>query len=490
MYHQRSGYLWLCLVAATAVLSACSALPVASPHLNIDSDGYAADERGRAFEKPAQSTGQTAEQREVIEILDAVSARVDQTCSAGVGRAHVMLFVHGGMVSTRAAMKSSSELDASGVFAERGIVPVYINWNSSLFSAMADDLLWVRAGNRAPEGVVVAPVVLATRLVSGLFEAPPNLYYQLIDETRYFQKWPEEQNSAGKIAADGALGLVHAPLTIVSVPLFTGFGRGAWQMMKRRIDVMFAAQKAPKRFFYRKPDQRPGVMRTFMTSLAERRLNWEQQCADFELDFFGHSMGALVGVRMLREFGDLEFNRVVFAAAAASAEDFVTTLPAYLKTHRRSEFFNYGLSVVDEGNELTVKSALFPRGSLLVWVDNFFDPLLSPEDYRVGDYFNKPVFKLPDDAQLRARDTAQPDKAKMILARKQPQETICPRITFVKFAGSPADRADLPRKHGDFNDPDYLARLLDLTLGGRQAIADCEGCAKYDVCAAEYETGN
>lgn len=122
--------------------------------------------------------------------------------------------------------------------------------------------------------------------------------------------------------------------------------------------------------------------------------------------------------------------------------------------------------MIDEGNELTLKSAVFPRGSLLVWVDNFFDPLLSPEDYRLGDYWNRPVFRVPDDANGSG--------------------DICERISFVKFVGALPGDKPRPTKHGDFNDPDMLRELLGLTLGGTAAIDDCDGCASYDVCTGSY----
>lgn len=460
---------WALLFAGILLLlGSCAGIDVDSPHLNIDADGYAADSYGRAFEKPAPEKGQTEEEREVNEIMRSINDHVVTECGTdGDGAAHIMLFVHGGLVSTRAAMKSSRELDEAGVFAKRDIQPVYVNWNSSLFSALADDILWVRAGNRAAEGILVAPVVVASRLIEGLFATPPNLYYQLVDESRFWQKWHGEDISATTVLADGAVGLAHAPFSIVSVPLFTGYGRGAWNMMKRRIDVMYAAQKAPKRFF-RRVDQRPGAMRTFLAALAEERLNWERECATdgggFELDFFGHSMGAIVGARMLREFPDIAFDRVIFAAAAATAEDFVTTVPVYLKHHTDSHFFNYGLSVIDEGNELTLKSAAFPRGSLLVWVDNFFDPILSPEDYRVGDFFNNPVFRVPEDTN---------------------SDSVCKRMHFVKFGGTRSDRKDLPRRHGDFNEPAFLARLLDFSIPDT-GLAHCRQCVVFDACAGGY----
>ncbi|MGI9301601.1 MAG: hypothetical protein ACR2RB_02685 [Gammaproteobacteria bacterium] len=445
-------------------LVACAEIPVQSPHLNIHKDGYVSNDSGKAIERPAKRHGETAEERVVKKLIDTISAQVAHDCSAnGTGSSHLMLFVHGGLTSTRGALKSSAELDRERVFESRGIRPIYINWNSSLFSSLGDDVFWVRRGVRSPEGAVLAPAVVAWRLASGVFNTVPNLYYQLQDEGRFAQRWPMEDPTFGDKLSDGVVGIVHAPFSIVSTPFFTGFGRGAWDMMKRRIDMMFAVQKAPRRFFKWRRDNKPGVMRTFLGALRKKRDDWARQCNEsFELDFVGHSMGALIGTRILREYPELKFDRVVFLAPASTAEDFVTTVPVYLDRHVNSKFYSYALSVIDEANELTLKSFIFPRGSLLIWVDNFFDPILSPEDYRVGDSFNVPIFKV---------------------ARQSGPGSTCERMRLVNFARRKIDREGWPRKHGDLNDARYLGRLLDLTIKqARELQGACENCAVYDPC--------
>jgi pimeloyl-ACP methyl ester carboxylesterase len=315
-------------------------------------------------------------------------------------------------------------------------------------------------------------VIVVWRLSIGLFNALPNWYYQVIDETRFYQWWPAEKKPTfAEMAGDGAVGLVHAPFSIVSTPLLTGFGRGAWEMMKRRVDMMFAVMKGPKRFGFRRKDPHPGVMRTFLDELTKKRPHWEKECNGFfELDFVGHSMGVLVGTRVLREYPSLKFDRVVFLAAASTVEDYITTVPPYLERQQKSAFYNFNLSVIDEGNELTLKSFLLPRGSLLVWIDNFLDPILSPEDFRVGDSFNESIFGFPLDNDSR-----------------------CDRMSMLKVVAPRSERDDWPRKHGDFNNSDYVGRLIDLTLLNNnptrhQALVDAcgEECAVFAPCKRCY----
>ena len=261
----------------------CSTIKVDSPHLNIHKDGYVANDQGFAIQIPAvKENGQTAEEREVEKLINQISEQVTKDCGRPNNkRTHLMLFVHGGLIGTRAAMESSRKLDQSGVFAKRDIRPIYINWNSSLNSAMADDVFWVRGGQRTVEGAIVFPVIIAWRLSFGVFNALPNWFYQSVDEIRFSQKWPAETKpTTAEMAGDGVVGLVHAPFSIVSTPLLTGFGRGAWEMMKRRIDMMFAVMKGPKRFGFRKDDPHPGVMRTFLEELTKKRVDWEDECQD------------------------------------------------------------------------------------------------------------------------------------------------------------------------------------------------------------------
>lgn len=457
-----------------ALVSGCAAsrIVIQAPHLNIDKDGYVADDTGRSVEKRPAASGETAEEKAVRDLMDRISGLVRNDCAAN-GRAHLLMFVHGGLVTTRGAMEDSAELTDSQVFLKRGIRPIYINWNSGLLSSMADDIFWIRGGQRLPEGAIVFPVVVAWRLAAGAFNTLPNWYFQVIDESRFFQKWDSEPRpSAGELLSDGAVGLVHAPVSIVSTPFFTGFGRGAWEMMSRRIDLMFAVQKAPKRFA-RKDDVNPGVMRTFLDALEAKRKSWDKTpSCRVQLDFVGHSMGALIGTRVLREYASLRFDRILFLAPASTVEDYVTTVPAYLERHPNARFYNFGLSIIDEGNELSWKSVLLPRGSLLVWIDNFFETAYSPEDYRLGDFFNETTFKAP----LRKRDPR------------------CDSISMLKVAGARSGRAEMPRKHGEFNDAVPLGKILDIT---RDAPTHAElrsrcgtACAVYNPCEIAAEPEN
>jgi len=461
----------LLTIATLGWMAGCSTIELESPHLNINKDGYVTDNRGFVVGDPPRTSSENEETAAVAALMADLDDLVARDCRRPDNpKSHLLLVVHGGLVSTRAALDASLELDDEGVFAQRDIRPVYINWNSSLLSAMADDIFWVKGGQRQPLGAVFFPAIASWRLAQGVFNVLPNWYFQLTDEVRWMQKWPgEARPGLGELAVDGGVGLLHAPLSIASTPLFSGFGRGAWEMMSRRIDMMYSVQKAPRRFGKIGTDEQPGVMRTFLDALSQRSAVWrDMPNCDVTLDFVGHSMGTLVGSRLLREYPDLEFNRIVFMAAASSIEDFVTTVPQYLQRHPESRFFSLGLSNIDEGNEITLMSAAFPRGSLLVWVDNFFDPILSPEDYRLGDFWNLPVNRVPATTKTSA----------------------CERMRLIKMAGARSDRNGWPRKHGDFNEPEYFGRLLDLTAKGTAGMPTTDelaqrcgpSCAIFSPC--------
>ena len=213
-------------------------------------------------------------------------------------------------------------------------------------------------------------------------------------------------------------------------------------------------------------------MRTFLDAVEAEQKHWNARSGcRVRLDFVGHSMGTLVGTRVLREYASIRFDRILFLAAASSVEDYVTTVPTYLERHPNARFYSVGLSVIDEGNELSWRSALLPRGSLLVWIDNFFETVHSPEDYRLGDFFNRHVFKAP-------------------LRNDNPR---CANLSMLKVAGPRSHREAMPRKHGEFNDATALASILDITRDDAthaELKSRCgTACAVYSPCqiAAEPE---
>ena len=91
-------------------------------------------------------------------------------------------------------------------------------------------------------------------------------------------------------------------------------------------------------------------------------------------------MGAIVANEIVRSFGGLPFPRIVYMAAACSIRDFIESVAQFmLRNPNESTFHNLCLDPEAEVRELNVRS-LSPRGSLLQWIDQFFqEPDATPE---------------------------------------------------------------------------------------------------------------
>ncbi len=230
-------------------------------------------------------------------------------------------------------------------------------------------------------------------------------------------------------------------------------------MMRRRIDQMFAHQRRPLKHFFLEKDKNPGALRQFFEQVEEYVQEMAIDSDRLEVTLVGHSMGAIVVNRLLRDFSSLKFDRVIYMGAAASIDDFITTIPPYLGRFEESRFFSFSLSNSDEAGEF---NWFLPRGSLLVWIDNIYEPGLSATGKRVGFFRNRDAMKVrPYTEDLHER-------------------AICNRLHFVKFPGLQGD----PLKHGQFNDNGYLQRILKIADSASQGQieVDCEGCVVPVPC--------
>lgn len=248
------------------------------------------------------------------------------------------------------------------------------------------------------------------------------------------------------MAGNAGLTLVSLPPTVATLPLLSGFGGGAWDMMRRRIDQMFAHQIRPTKTLLLKPVKRAGALREFFEAIEARfgkDPSREDQGAgpQVEVLLVGHSMGAIVVNRILRDFPTLEYRRIVYLGAAASIDDFITTIPPYLSRNPHTTFHSFSLSRKDESAEFNYLIA--PRGSLLVWIDNIFEPGLTPTGKRVGFFRNR------DAIGIRSG----PDN-----------EGVCERMDFWKFVGRWGKF--IPHRHGEFNDDRKIQYILDFVEEG------------------------
>jgi hypothetical protein len=293
---------------------------------------------------------------------------------------------------------------------------------------MVDDIFMVRRGSRNPwSGIPTSPFVALARLIKGIIRFPESLLYQIETEIMPFESWKGEERSKSEMITGGTVSLVSLPTSIVSLPFITGFGEGAWKMLRRRTNQMFAYEIRPEKHPSIDQVHQPGALRQFFENIQHIA---SSDHPEVEITLVGHSMGAIVVNKILQAFPKIKFDRISYLGAAASIEDFMDTVPPYLDRYPDTTFYSFSLRNKDDGGEYNF---LLPRGSLLVWIDNYYEPGISVTGRRVGYFKNKDIVSI------------------------RPMDGVCcSRMFFVKFTGLKGQ----PRKHGDFNDNGIFQSIL------------------------------
>ena len=159
------------------------------------------------------------------------------------------------------------------------------------------------------------------------------------------------------------------------------------------------------------------------------------EVGELAITLVGHSMGTMILNNVLEDYTDLSFDRIVYLAAAASIDDVRAAVLPYLRNHRETKFWGFSLSETREALEWDYLD-MFDRGTLLVWIDHYFQRVNAPGDRVFGRGKElRQYFEIPED--LRAR------------------------FFLVKFGNGRHD----PKRHGDFSKMEILERVLQIVDG-------------------------
>jgi pimeloyl-ACP methyl ester carboxylesterase len=269
---------------------------------------------------------------------------------------------------------------------------------------------------------------------------------------------------------------ITLPIKYFSATVLDGFGTSAWNDMLRRTQVAY-----PDRLDMNIPAatnltvaQRKRFARAaaaglpvFVEALHERQLATN----NLEVALVGHSMGAIILNRVIRE-ANLEFTNIVYMGAACSYADFTASVIPYMKDHKNAQFYNLSLHPVAEAGEwYPFVADMCMRGSLLVWIDNMFSHPVSEEERTFGRWRNlylagptgEPnILRLfANDEQARLKDRLHfhafsvgfGETNQLRAPKYQWNEDLEPnKLT------SKSKRCDNPLKHGDFSEMPYWAQ--------------------------------
>jgi len=244
---------------------------------------------------------------------------------------------------------------------------------------------------------------------------------------------PADEREPWDAVLSHATAAVTIPTKLIGSMFIDAFGKSAWEIMLRRTHMLYHTERE---FFesqkvvidegmpesptsHTKPDGALSVFLRGLQAMVDR--NGGQDAWDITL--VGHSMGTIVLNQMIREFGlktvvgsdgksattgvALPFNRIVYMAGATTVRDYQDSVFPYLRENRNARAYHLTLHPKAEVRERFDPGIPYldfpPRGSLLVWVDDFLSTPETPLDRTVGRFENimSAVHNTPD--ELRGR---------------------------------------------------------------------------------------
>lgn len=211
--------------------------------------------------------------------------------------------------------------------------------------------------------------------------------------------WARYRSSKLRRSASFLKTIVAAPGRLVTGTFVDGVGKGLWIDMHRRTTVMFrpdAEQVAirPDSTGYRGPS---GAAAGLVEAI-DRMVREDAVAPDTAkrrqrtVILAGHSMGAIVVSNILQRYPELPVARIQFLAAATSINHVESSVIPYLASHPATTFEMATLHPLAETTEENrfgpVPSVFVPKGSLLEWIDNYFEDSRTPFDRRIGKWRN------------------------------------------------------------------------------------------------------
>lgn len=408
-----SKLLYVLLLLLAFNVAGCSGLPSRYksedekylPHyLFVDRDGHAKRTDGSGMHKLGL---QEHLDKHVFKGLDDRVQALRSQCQAGRCPAlQLLIYIHGGMNGYNAAFDRMQRLlhyDAPDA-TPRGLLnaqntsyyPFFINWNSEPIDSMVDDLFNIRFGERQSLAVTVPtmPFVLLGRLAGSVGGLPVSLAAMGSNIQESFAGAIEQGDGVGCALADAIAYAPVFPLYAVTAPLLEGFGTPAWATMKRRAELAVESRLPSE------SRSSEGAVRTVFDAMI-RHLKAKSEdggpIISAEITLVGHSMGTMVLNRLLPLIDTdqhITVKQIVYMAAAAPIDELDQMVVPFLESHRETTLWMFNLNRRDEAREVALGGSIFfmPRGTLLAWIDTFFEPSMTVGQMTQGRMENLNTF--------------------------------------------------------------------------------------------------
>jgi hypothetical protein len=402
--------------------------------LEVDSQGFLFNLR---------STDRT---RQVIKTREDLTDYLKTNVFAGFqasGKKKLMLFVHGGLNDRKEGMEHFWR-DYGEVL--RGeYYPVFVVWPSGWKATYVEHLLWVRQGVRADSfnqkvfSLSTSPFVLLADLGRALTRLPMVIannsrsdaetttpirvreggaavqqYQELAREDYAVSVGDDYSRTSDRFLRDASY-WATLPVKYFMASLIDGLGKGAWDNMLRRTQEVYPARMDIRALAWTKQmaetnslsegaEPKAAETKRSLTKNQQKRAaryaaaglpvfielltDVQKRTPGLEVAVIGHSMGSIILNRVVRD-AKMDFAHIIYMGAACSIEDFTYSVLPYMKEHPRAQFYNLTLHPVAETGEWFPEFAdLTPRGSLLIWIDNFLGNPLTEQERTMGTWRN------------------------------------------------------------------------------------------------------
>jgi pimeloyl-ACP methyl ester carboxylesterase len=413
------------LVSSTACYRIGPGFDPAHHLIYVDGDGG----MRRAYDTTeARVTGNVA--GEVLEdssARQAIGALMEHLRESGSDT--ITLYFHGGLVTNPGARADAAALGAE--LEREGHYPLFVGWQSGWLPTFGDHITSVRQGQvwSPLAGWLSAPLIIVADLGRSVARAPLGMLQQAAD---YCTTWrgalsdsvrrargdhacptfsddvrarrvnvrralDREEREGSRDSLRLTLGDYHStlprtlgrtfsayataiPKALVTGPLVDGFGAGTYENILRRTQTMFRRREdIARRSYttgYRPPTGAAAILIDSVAAHMALRCPVPTACRA-RLNLVGHSVGAIIAARILREWPQLPVHKMYFLGAAATVADIETSVIPYMRRHPEMRFYNGMLHPrIEVGEAQWLALDLVPRGSLLEWID---DHLTSPE---------------------------------------------------------------------------------------------------------------
>jgi hypothetical protein len=247
----------------------------------------------------------------------------------------LVVFIHGGNNSHAERIGRAARLPDA--MKRDGVYPVFVCWDSGLFNSYWEHLVWVRRGNRDYKNLapLEAPLYLVSDIGGAILKSPiviaegcwraaeaipnnhcqnkvldcaTNAAYELTKEYRNTN--PVTRSNAIAIRVGGnhlttwgkwkksAKVVLGTPRRVLFSPFFHALGTPAWNVMLRRVDLMFEGEgDSHGGYGTNFPPQ--GALAVFAREIAQFIGHEKRRGHEWKVTLIGHSMGAIVATEFI-----------------------------------------------------------------------------------------------------------------------------------------------------------------------------------------------